>query len=144
MRKTATYTCAQDNRDQGKVFLLTEMSADATEQWAMQAFFALMNAGVEIPEEVTSMGFAGLVQLGLGALGKVPFGAAKPLLDVMMGCVQVVPNPGQPNVVRALVESDIEEVTTRIALRKAIFELHVSGLKTGAPSTSVQGAAPAA
>ena len=142
MRKTVTYTCAQDNRDKGKVFMLTEMDADATEQWALQAFFALMNAGVDIPEEITSMGFAGLVQIGLGALGKVPFGAAKPLLDAMMDCVQVVPNPAQPNVVRSLIGSDIEEVTTRIALRKAIFELHVTGLKTGAPSTSVQGAAP--
>jgi hypothetical protein len=133
MRKTLTYNCTQNNRDQGKVFLITEMSADATEQWAMQAFFALMNAGVDIPDDIAAMGFAGIVQLGLGALGRVPYGAVKPLFDSMMECVQIIPNPAQPNVVRALIDTDIEEVTTRIALRKAIFELHVSGLKTDAP-----------
>ena len=143
MRKSSTITVT-DGRDAGKVFKLTEMSADAAERWAMRAFFALMNAGVDIPDDIASLGLAGVAQIGLKALTKVPFEAAEPLLQDMMDCVQIVPDPSKPNVVRTIIDGDIEEVSTRLQLRRAVFDLHVDFLKPGAPSTSAQeGATPA-
>lgn len=142
MRRTSTYT-ADVGRDAGKVFKLTELSADGAERWAMRAFFALMNAGVDIPEDVTSMGLAGIAQVGLKALTNIPFEAAEPLLADMMDCVQIIPDPSRPAVLRSLVDGDIEEVLTRINLRREVLFLHLEFLKTVAPSTSVQtGAAP--
>lgn len=135
MRKSATFT-ASAGRDAGKVFKLTEMSADDAERWAMRAFFALMNAGVEIPDDIAIMGLAGIAQIGIKALTKVQFEAAEPLLQDMMDCVQLIPDPSKPNVQRALIDGDIEEIQTRLQLRKAVFDLHVEFLKSDALSTS--------
>lgn len=126
MRKTSTYTETADNRDKGKIFKLEEMSADQAEAWALKAFFAIMNAGIELPDEVADLGFAGIATAGLKALGKVDYETARPLLDEMMTCVQIIPDPAKPNVARALFPGDIEEVATKLKLRKAVFDLHVA------------------
>ena len=133
MRKTLTYTVTDQGRDSGKVFMLTEMSATEAEDWALQAFFAIMNAGVEIPDDVASMGFAGIAAIGLKALGKVPYYMAEPLLNKIMDCVKIIPDPSQPNVIRALIDSDIEEAATRLKLKKAVFDLHTSFFTRAAP-----------
>ena len=54
----------------------------------------------------------------------------------MMACVQIQPNPAKPEVVRGLVSDDIEEVITRLQLRKAVFDLHVDFSQAAAQSTS--------
>ena len=140
MRKTVTFTVSDEGRDHDKVFLLTEMSAAEAEDWALQAFFALMNAGIDIPEDVSEMGFAGIAAIGLKALGKVPYFMAEPLLNKIMECIKIVPDAKQPNVIRALIESDIEEPVTRIKLKKAVFELHTGSFMPAAPSTSAKAA----
>lgn len=132
MRKTLTFVVEDDGRDLGKTFLITEMSATEAEDWALQAFFALMNAGIEIPDEVSEMGFAGIAAIGLKALGRVPYYMADPLLKKMMDCIKIIPDPKQPNVVRALIDSDIEEPVTRLKLKKAVFGLHTDFLKGAA------------
>ena len=126
MRKTSTYTETADNRDKGKVFKLEEMSADQAEAWALKAFFAIMNAGIEVPDNLADLGFAGIATAGLNALGKVDYETARPLLDEMMTCIQIIPDPAKPNVARALFPGDIEEVATKLKLRKAVFDLHVA------------------
>ena len=126
MRKTSTYTETADNRDKGKVFKLEEMSADQAEAWALKAFFAIMNAGIDVPDNLADLGFAGIATAGLNALGKVDYETARPLLDEMMTCIQIIPDPAKPNVARALFPGDIEEVATKLKLRKAVFDLHVA------------------
>ena len=64
---------------------------------------------------------------------KIPFDAAKPLLDEMMGCVQIVPSA---NIKRPLIEDDIEEVKTRLLIRKAIWDLHMDFFLDADKSTS--------
>ena len=132
MIKSKIVTINDDGQD--KKFLITRMSASATEDWAIETFFALANAGVEIPEanagveipeEVSDMGFAGIARIGLQALGKVSYEKAKPLLDKMMSCVQAIPNPDDERVVRQLVDSDIQDFRNRLKLRKEVFSLHV-------------------
>ena len=51
MRKTKLITIESDNRDNGKSYLITEMSASQVEKWAAKAFFALAKSGFEIPDE---------------------------------------------------------------------------------------------
>lgn len=137
-RKQSTVTITADGRDKGKVFVLTEMSASAAEEWAGRALFAMLNAGVDIPDNLAGAGLAGVASLGINALTRVSFDAAKPLLDEMFSCVQIQPSP---NVTRRLIEDDIEEVATRLQLRKAVLDLHLSFFTDGAGSTSASAAA---
>ena len=120
-RKESTFI-AESGRDKDKQFLITEMSASQAEAWAIKVILAVGNAGIEIPDGLASQGMSGLMAVGYMSLLKIPFEAAKPLLDEMMTCVQYAPSP---TIKRPLIEDDIEEVTTRLALRKAIWNLHM-------------------
>ncbi|SDR17714.1 hypothetical protein [Paraburkholderia tuberum] len=125
MRKTLTYTVPADgSRDAGKMFKLTEMSADSAEKWAIRALLALGRSGVDLPAGIEREGMAAMARIGLEALMRVDFHDAEPLLDEMMGCVQICPNANDPGVVRSLVADDIEEVATRVKLRREVFRLH--------------------
>ena len=131
-RKQASFV-AQTGRDKGKEFLITEMSATQAESWAFRVILAIGNAGIEIPDNLASQGMAGLMAVGYMNLLKIPFDAAKPLLDEMMGCVQIVPSA---NIKRPLIEDDIEEVKTRLLIRKAIWDLHMDFFLDENKSTS--------
>lgn len=124
-RKTAMYSVKDENRDRGKMFLLTEMDADKAEDWAMRVFFALMSANVELPDGIEELGMAGLAEIGLKAIGGLKWEIAKPLVAEMFECVQMIPDPSKTHVQRSLVPSDIEEVSTRLKLRMEVFNLHV-------------------
>jgi hypothetical protein len=141
MRKTLTYTVTAEGRDKGKVFLITEMPASQAEEWATRALFTAMNYGVEIPDELLSAGLAGLAALGIKSLAKVPYEMVKPLFDEMMGCVQIVPDRANPEFVRPLIEDDVEEIATRLMLRKATLTLHLDFFLAAAPSTQAPVAA---
>lgn len=140
-RKVMQYQVQDAGRDQGKAFLLQEMPASKAEKWALRAFLAMASSGVELPEGVEHTGFAGIAQLGLSLIGKLPYEHAEPLLDEMMGCVLCIPNPTNPSISRPLIEDDIEEVATRLKLRVAVFKLHADFSKAGALSTSAQASA---
>ena len=137
MRKTATVTIQGDekNRDTGKVFLITEMSAYDAERWALRAGFALMNSGADVPEFEDGASMADLAALGLktlySALQKVSYEQAEPLLADMMACVKIIPDQKNSGVNRDLIESDIEEVSTRLKLRKEVWSLHTSFFTVG-------------
>jgi hypothetical protein len=134
-RKEITITIDTEGRDQGKVFFIREMSARRTEKWAARAIFALAHAGVDIPSDINGSGIAGVALLGVQALMHVKFEEAEPLLDEMFECVQILPDPKNPDVRRFLIEDDIEEVTTRLKLRMEVFNLHVGFSVAGEPSS---------
>lgn len=54
----------------------------------------------------------------------------------MFECITIIPDPSKPNVTRALIEDDIEEVATRLKLRIEIFKLHVDFFTAVSPSIS--------
>ena len=133
-RKVAQYRVEDAGRDQGKVFVITEMSAAQAESWAMRVLFALMASNTEIPDNFAELGMAGLAELGMKSLSGLKWEVARPLLEEMLQCVQFIPDPSKTHVVRALVESDIEEVMTRLKLRAEVFKLHTDFLQAVAPS----------
>lgn len=135
-RKTVVYTVADTGRDHDKAFLLTEMPASKAEKWAARAMFAMASNGIEIPDDVMNAGFAGLATFGVSLMGKLPFDVADVLLDEMFACVVRVPNIDKPNVTRALIEDDIEEVLTRVKLRMELFKLHADFFPTAGRSIS--------
>lgn len=114
-----------NNRDRGKTFVVTEMPAAQGEEWAFRALCAMAKSGVELPDDYKSMSMAAIASLGFTALSGMSFGDAKPLLDEMMDCVKFVGDPKQPEATtRKLIADDIEEISTRLLLRKEVFSLH--------------------
>lgn len=135
-RATANITITDEGRDRGKVFVITEMPASRAEAWAYRALLALIAGGVDLPEGFERLGMAGMAELGIKALSGLKWEVAEPLLAEMWDCVQYMPDPHKPQVVRALVEDDIEEIVTRAKLRAEVWKLHAGFLKAVAPSLS--------
>lgn len=124
MRRTETVEITE-GRDTGKKYHITEMSAEAAEWWAFRALQAIAGADAELNLQAP---LSDMAAQGIKALAKVHPDQAKPLLDEMMGCVQIlVPATQKP---RPLLDGDIEDVKTRFMLRKAVVELHL-GFSTG-------------
>ncbi|WP_345822893.1 hypothetical protein ABC766_32160 (plasmid) [Methylobacterium fujisawaense] len=115
-----------DNRDKGKTFLLTELSAEDAEDWGLRALLVLSAAGAEVPDDFEDAGMAGLAAMGVDALRGLKYDDVKPLWKQMFECVQVCPDPRNLQLARALVPDDIEEPSTRLLLRKEIVELHIN------------------
>lgn len=124
MRKTIDITISAEGRDHGKVFHIEEMPASQAEKWAARAFLALSRSGAEIPDDVRSAGFAGIAVLGLKALGGMRFEDAEQLMDEMFDCIRIKPDKRNPDIIRSLIEDDIEEIATRVRLRAEVFGLH--------------------
>lgn len=129
-RKTSTYVVpapatGEGNRDQGKVFLLTEMPARKAEKWATRALNLMARSGVDLPPDILRSGMASMFVVGVKALTSIDYEGAEPLLDEMMDCVALIPDPAKPGVTRPVhLDTDIEEVSTYLALRGEVFELH--------------------
>lgn len=124
-RRTKEVTITEDNRDNGKRFLITEMSAVATEDWAARLLLALTSNGFEIPQAIANAGIAGVASLGIPTILKgLKYEDAKPLLKEMLDCVQFKPDPNRPDYVRKLINEDVEEVGTLLKLRAEVFTLH--------------------
>lgn len=124
------------NRDKGKNFFITEMSASQAERWAMRAFMAMARSGVEIPPDVARSGMAGIMTIGLNALASgLSYEDAEPLLDEMFACVEYMPDiKHHPELKRRPFEEDIEEISTRLRLRSEVLNLHVDFSSAGAKS----------
>ena len=145
MRKTITVT-AQDGRDAGKAFLITEMPARQAEKWAARAFLALAKSGADVPDDLAASGIVGLATVGLKMFGGMSFADAEPLMDEMAQCWRLVPDPNRPDITRPLQPNgdDIEEVRTYLRLRRETLELHVGFKLADVRSRSAQASAAAA
>lgn len=134
MRKIERFTITSEGRDKGKTFILTEMPADQGERWALKALLALTNTGAAIPEEALGAGMAGLAAVGVQALGMLDAAQVQPLLDELWPtCVRIVP-PNEklmPQEIISGVNSQIEEVKTRLEIYRALLKLH-TGFSTPA------------
>lgn len=139
-RRTKHVPITEEGRDKGKTFLITEMAPSKAEAWAYRVLLALANSNAQMPEGFEQTGMAGLAQIGLRGLMGLPWIVAEPLLKEMFECVQICPEPKNLAFTRALEPAggdgdyDIEEVTTRIKLRKEIFALHVDFSSAGIQS----------
>jgi hypothetical protein len=132
-RKQLDIVISAEGRDKGKMFQITEMPASKAEKWAIRTMLALGKSGVDIPDDLAAQGMAGIASLGIRALTSLNYDDAEPLLAEMFDCVKCVPDPTRPEVTRALVEDDIEEVATRLSLRKDILSLHIDFFTVVAP-----------
>lgn len=131
-RKTADITIAEDNRDVGKTFHLTEMAAIPATKWATKVLFAIAQSGVDLSPEILAGGMASMAFLGIQALLHVNYEVAEPLLAELLTCVQVK----EPAVIRPLTPNDIEEVSTVFKLYGEVLQMHTGFSLAGALSKS--------
>lgn len=134
-RREKLVAITDNGRDKGKVYRITEAPASRVEWFVARLFLAMARGGVDIGEDAAASGIAGLAALGIKQLPALPDADAKALLDEMMTTVEFVPDPSAP-VPRRLVESDIEEIATRMRLRREIVSLHMDFSTADARSTS--------
>ena len=139
-RKVKEVIITAPGRDENKIFIITESPVTQAEKWAIRAFMGLAKAGIEIPDNVESAGLAGIAMLGMKALASMDFREAEPLLDEMMSCVAIRPDPTN-SFVRARVENDIEEISTILKLRMEVFSLH-TGFSLAADQSASTSATP--
>ena len=125
MRKELDVTITAEGRDKGKTFHIKEMSAWAAERWAQRAFFAVMNSGVDIDENLSRAGMAGIAVAGLKAFGSLPWEKAQPLLDELLTCVTYRMDP-TPTGIRQIIMEDVEEPGTLVQLRAEALNLHIN------------------
>lgn len=125
-RNIQTYVVGEDGkRDTGKHFFLKEMPASQGERWAMRALSAMARSNADIDTDMIGLGMAGLAAVGAKALLSMPWDELEPLMAEMFECIQIIPNPNAPAVMRPLIEDDIEEVVTRAKLRMEVLSLHL-------------------
>ncbi|NDK98625.1 hypothetical protein [Photorhabdus bodei] len=129
-RKETFITMNDDNRDKGKLFYIQEMPASQAEWWAIRALMVMGREWLDIPDNFRDLGMAALAVVGLKAISRIAPDEARPLLDELMTCVQMVPNPADKKIKRELIDSDIEEIVTRLKLRAEVLKLHVDFFKT--------------
>ena len=129
-RKSKTITISDHgSRDRGKVFLITELPASLAEDWALRAIRLAQRAGADVPEGIQG-GMAGIAAVGILTVlsGADDVDQLRPLLSEMMDCVQIVTDP-KTGFARKLVQDgvneDIEEIRTRIMLRKEWLNVHL-------------------
>lgn len=154
-RKEKVFTVESKNRDAGKQFKITEMSARKAEEWAIRVACAVMATGVNIPDgvmgaigkmsqpkpedpaarelydAVMANGMVSLAKFGITALAKVPFSESKPLMDELLSCVEYVYDQ-QKRATIPLDESHIDEPSTWFRLKTEAFKLHVDFLSATA------------
>lgn len=125
MRKEVDVTITDEGRDKGKKFALREMPASKAEKWAARFLLALTRSGAEIPEGIEKEGMRGVAVMGIKMLAAVNYNDAESLLDEMFTCVRIKPDPSK-DLIRELIEDDIEEIATRVQLRAEVFMLHTN------------------
>jgi len=141
MRETIEITIDQEGRDKGKCFVIKEMAALPAEKWAYRLISALAHAGADV-NMIQGAGMAGLAAAGIQALPMLNFREMEPLMDEMLGCVSLKPDPYRnPTFTRQLVlngddNDEVEEVATLMLLRKHILDLHLRFFAKGMPSNS--------
>jgi hypothetical protein len=115
-------------RDNGKTFVLTEMSAYEGQDWSLRALLALAASGAALPDGALSTGWAGLAGFGLTALLQAPYGALKPLLDEMLTQAKYAHEPNNPKhpltAITPGINCPVEEIKTFLTIQLALFKLH--------------------
>lgn len=126
MRRERTVTIQKpasgENRDAGKVFVVKEVDAVQAEEWGLRALMAIGTSGIQIPQELLSLGILAIPLIGYQVFMGSKEEAVIPLWREMLpACVSIRHSDA---VVQPFDRSQVEEVSTLLELRKTILELH--------------------
>jgi len=129
--RSQSITITRAGRDQGGVFILTEMPAIPASEWFVRTLQVLVRSGADVPPDIFRHGAIGFVTIGVGALltgiGKAPWAEIKPLLDELLSCVTAYTPPGgtQPITNLTTIKTQIAEPATVFQLYEEVVSLHL-------------------
>jgi hypothetical protein len=127
---------AKTNRDAGKLFYIEEMPCARAERWSTHMLHLLARSGLNLSAEQLAGGMQAIAQIGPeAAFAYSDFEETFALMEELMACVQIKPDPLHIDVKRALMPDDIEEMSTRLALKREALKLHVNFSPAEDPST---------
>ncbi|ELM3737085.1 hypothetical protein RYR42_002577 [Edwardsiella piscicida] len=133
MRKQITYIVEDNNRDRGKEFIITEMSAWDADEMAQDLFRSMGESNFTgVPPDVIAMGCAGLATLGMNVLSVAPPEVSRNLRDRLIATVEVVIRHDGGQQIRKVIPEDFEEVETIRKLLDRVFEVNFSFLSIAA------------
>lgn len=128
-RRTKVVTIdSEKSRDHGKTFMITEMSADAAEWWAIRVTQGIVGSNPDADFDIFSGSLPKLANFAFIGLAKIPADQLKPLMDEMKACISVMLPDGVTS--RALLVGDVEDIMTWLELRKEVFEI-LTGFSVG-------------
>lgn len=142
-KETVVVPAEWGERDAGKRYVITEISAARAESWGWRMLLLLQNSGETIPPNIQGLGYVGVAILGINTFLRSRINPAdlQPLLDEMMTCVQIARDPKRPDIVTDIVsDDDIEEVRTRLWLRSEVLRVHTDFSATEALSRLISAA----
>lgn len=117
----------KENRDTGKTFIITEVSAVLAEEWGLRALMTLGTSGIIVPQEIADAGLIGIAIIGYQAFMGARQEEVMPLWREMIpACVQYKPPTENAGGAIAMPWNPVlvEEVSTLLFLREQILELH--------------------
>lgn len=133
MRKQINYIVEDNNRDHGKEFIITEMSAWDADEMAQDLFRSMGESNFTgVPPDVIAMGCAGLATLGMNVLSVAPPDVSRNLRDRLIATVEVVIRHDGGQQTRKVIPEDFEEVETIRKLLDRVFEVNFSFLSIAA------------
>lgn len=123
-RKEIIYIVDTEGRDNGKEFIITEMSAWDADSLAQDIFRAMGDSNYTgIPADVIAMGCAGLATVGLSVISASSPDVAHTLRDRLMSTVEIVITHDSNRNRRQVKGSiDFEEVSTIRKLLDKVFQ----------------------
>ncbi|EKN4095953.1 hypothetical protein AB1E84_002399 [Yersinia enterocolitica] len=123
-RKEIIYIVDAEGRDNGKEFIITEMSAWDADSLAQDIFRAMGDSNYTgIPADVIAMGCAGLATVGLSVISASSPDVAHTLRDRLMSTVEIViTHDGNRSRRQVKGSIDFEEVSTIRKLLDKVFQ----------------------
>lgn len=129
MRKEINFVIEDENRDKGKEFVITEMSAWDADELAQDIFRAMGDSDFSaIPADVISMGCAGLATVGLSVLSAASPDISRNLRDRLLDTVEIVITHNGSTQTRKVKSIDFEEVSTIRQLMDKVFQVNFNFL----------------
>ncbi|EKN3779541.1 TPA: hypothetical protein ACPZPV_002273 [Yersinia enterocolitica] len=123
-RKEIVYIVDAEGRDNGKEFIITEMSAWDADSLAQDIFRAMGDSNYTgIPADVIAMGCAGLATVGLSVISASSPEVAHNLRDRLISTVEIViTHDGNRSRRQVKGSIDFEEVSTIRKLLDKVFQ----------------------
>ncbi|EPL1955187.1 hypothetical protein JRB55_004200 [Citrobacter freundii] len=133
-RKEIPFIVEDENRDKGKEFIITEMSAWDADSLAQDIFRAMGESNyTSIPADVIAMGCAGLATVGLSVISASSPEVARQLRDRLISTVDIIiTSEGQRQQRKVNGALDFEEVSTIRSLLDKVFQVNFEFLKIDA------------
>ncbi|MGT3277443.1 hypothetical protein ACX1IE_17820 [Yersinia enterocolitica] len=132
-RKEIIYIVDAEGRDNGKEFIITEMSAWDAEELSEEIYRAMGHGEFNsLPADVVAMGVAGLATVGVSVLAAAPASVSRPIADRILSTVEIVITNEGKGITRAIKPIDFEEISTIRTLKDKVFELNFGFLSLAA------------